>query len=438
MSTILEQIVRIFGKKEEDVGIVAPASSEWIGEYPDPTFEALVEWYKRDPTVRAAIDDLAERAVGSGFYTTAEVPRAKIVVDDFCEEVDLDGLNQEIAKHGFGFGNAFIERIYDKTREFQIPRGKIIEPKPGASLINLKMLPITSVTRIFRISQGIVVGYEQRLGTQTVILSPKIMLHIPWNIVNCEAWGLGLIKTLALPGKIFTRKDKSGNEELIQRPAVLQMKQEFENSMLGFMRRYIGRYAFVWKGEKRETVKDFMKDIAKAKENEDIGLGTVKEGEVTITPLSIDPRARIEPIMGYFADQVIQGCQTPIVKLFTTPGFTEASARAAVEISERKVAAFRRQLKRIIEREIFKPVVEQNSLNWERSKVRLNWGTQSVPEVTVDHILELAKTSAQLGIDYIRPEEVRKNLQKAGFELWELKKPEVGTEGESKEGGEAE
>ena len=47
--------------------------------------------------------------------------------------------------------------------------------------------------------------------------------------------------------------------------------------------------------------------------------------------------------------------QMPLPRLFTTPGFTETSARAALEVAERKVMTMRRFIKRIVEEEVGAP-----------------------------------------------------------------------------------
>ena len=114
------------------------------------------------------------------------------------------------------------------------------------------------------------------------------------------------------------------------------------------------------------------------------------------------------------------GGQTPLPKLFTTPGFTEASARAALEIAERKVLALQRFIKRTIEKEIFSPLVLQAGFDQKKANCRLNWGTEK-PELKFEDLIRLAEMSSKDGYSIVRPEEVRKNLVKAGFELWEPK-----------------
>lgn len=58
-------------------------------------------------------------------------------------------------------------------------------------------------------------------------------------------------------------------------------------------------------------------------------------------------------------NQFIIGGETPIPKIISTPGFTEASVRAAIEVAERKVMALQRFMKRIVEHEIFASIVKQ-------------------------------------------------------------------------------
>ncbi len=64
--------------------------------------------------------------------------------------------------------------------------------------------------------------------------------------------------------------------------------------------------------------------------------------------------------------------------------------------------------------------IYHSSLHFDPKKAgcRLNWGTEK-PEVKLEDIIRLAEISADHETSYVRPEEVRKNLIKAGFELWE-------------------
>ena len=104
-------------------------------------------------------------------------------------------------------------------------------------------------------------------------------------------------------------------------------------------------------------------------------------------------------------------------RLFTTPGFTEASARAALEAAERKTMCLQRFIKRTVERELWYPVLREAGYRPLEAGVRLNWGQPEVPELRVEDMLKAWETGA------IRSDELRKMLVKSGWELTEPEKP---------------
>ena len=116
-----------------------------------------------------------------------------------------------------------------------------------------------------------------------------------------------------------------------------------------------------------------------------------------------------------YAENIINdfllGLQTPIPRLFTTPGFTEASARAALEAAERKVMSIQRFLKRKVEAEVFNPILRISKISPLEAKVRLNWGQPEVPSLKVSDMLTAYEKGA------IEREELRKMLIRAGWEL---------------------
>jgi hypothetical protein len=136
-----------------------------------------------------------------------------------------------------------------------------------------------------------------------------------------------------------------------------------------------------------------------------------------VKTVAVDPRARYEAYVEHIMNQIYLGGQTPLPKLFTSPGFTEASARAALDMAERKVLALQRFIKRIIEREVFASVIAQAGFDPKKVDCRLNWGLPEHPQISAADIVRLAEVSAQYGVQYIRPEEVRRMLIKMGFDL---------------------
>ena len=138
--------------------------------------------------------------------------------------------------------------------------------------------------------------------------------------------------------------------------------------------------------------------------------------EATVSPVAIDPRAiGFSKYIDHMVNQFYLGCETPLPRLFSTPGFTEASANAAVDLQDMLIRPVQRYIKRKVEREIFASVLLQQGFDPSLAKVRLNWGTPIVPEVLMSDLISAATAAVPL----IRPEEFRKNAVKAGWELWD-------------------
>jgi hypothetical protein len=106
---------------------------------------------------------------------------------------------------------------------------------------------------------------------------------------------------------------------------------------------------------------------------------------------------------------------TPLPRLFSTLGSTEASARAALDLQDMLIKPVQRYIKRQVERELFLPIITQAGLDPVKAKARLNYGSPETPELNPSDLI----TAADKGL--IRPEEFRKNAVKFGWELWEEK-----------------
>jgi hypothetical protein len=136
--------------------------------------------------------------------------------------------------------------------------------------------------------------------------------------------------------------------------------------------------------------------------------------------VSIDPRAQgFTYYIDHMVNQFYLGCETPLPRLFSTPGFTEASARAALELQDMLIDPIQRMIKRRVEREIFRVVVSQAGFDPVKAKVRLNWGSPESPEIVAADLISAASASAG-SLPLIRAEEFRKNAVKIlGWELWD-------------------
>jgi len=397
LSVVLRKIKEFYGKLQKDEGVLLPAWQQAYGETRITSFSEVITAYTRDPSCKAFVDFLADQAVGAGFYTTvnmeyAQAEQAKQIVDEFNEAVNLDELLQIGAREIVAAGNSFWLKI---------------EPE---RLENLKILPLTGFDNpraVMRDRHGEVVGYNYSYGNVKTSFPPEKIIHFKWNPVDFSAFGTGVLQVL------LTELAFNGDKRM----SFLEMKARIEKIMPEIFEKYAGPdELWIFAGASDEKLAEYQRLI---KSKPKAGARFVyNKAEADIKTVAVDPRARYEAYVEHILNQVYLGGQTPLPKLFTTPGFTEASARAALEIAERKVMALQRFIKRIVEREIFYPVIQQAGLDPREAGCRLNWGMEK-PEVKLNDIIQLAEISASHGIEYIRPEEVRKNLVKSGFELWE-------------------
>jgi hypothetical protein len=159
-----------------------------------------------------------------------------------------------------------------------------------------------------------------------------------------------------------------------------------------------------------DTIQKFQQAI---KNRSDEGAWLFFNGKGDIRPVTLDPRARFEYYVDHIINQFYLGCETPLPRLFSTPGFTEASANAALELQNMLIRPIQRYIKRQVEREIFSPVLTQAGLDPVQAQVRLNWSSLKTQEV---NMTDLLKASEQ---GLIRQEEFRKNAVKFGWQLWE-------------------
>jgi hypothetical protein len=110
-------------------------------------------------------------------------------------------------------------------------------------------------------------------------------------------------------------------------------------------------------------------------------------------------------------DEFFLALQTPLPKFFTEHGFTQASATVAKEVDEARTMALQRLLKRVVENQLWTPVLRLSGFDPEQAKVRLNWGTPERLGYNIADVLHAFELGA------ITQRETRKILIEAGWSL---------------------
>ena len=368
--SFLRRLLKSFGAASPIYEAVKPSvrlRNERIGEtWPVPP-ELMLEVYVKDPTARAAVDYLADQVVGAGFYTTAGIPEAKEAVDEFCERVGLDEMLQTTAREVIGLGNSFWLKVLD-----------------GGKLERIVHIPPTNVLRVFRARDGSVRQYELLSEGRRVRVESKRVVHFRWNPVNNEAFGTGLLRTvceameLQVHG-VSERKPLYQMKALMQEAMVMQFLTHSSPNQLWVLP---DLPASELDTEREGTVAYHLKQMPpwgarwlSNRSGADIKVAVPQVGEGFA--------AYVENL----TDEFILGLQTPLPKLIIKRGFTEASAKAAVELVERKVVALQRFLKRVIERHVFAQVVAEAGYDPLKAGVRLNWKPKR-PELRVEDVLD--------------------------------------------------
>lgn len=399
MSSIIKRIREVFSYTPV-AGKASPNSSVFF-ETADIPLAEVMQLYERDPTCKASVDLLAASTVGMGFYTTCEQgqEKAKAAVDRFCEEVNIDCLLNDMAKALIACGNDFWLKLTPR-------RLSDVLRMPIDAVDRVQLSSVEGLKLPYKV-EGYKLSYKYQLNT-TSILSPEAVIHWRLNSYNTSSLGLGLLQVLVHTLTVGTDK----------RPAYSWMKAKIERIMPKIFEKYAGPdvLAYVDKADSA-TIKQFESAIKNRPEE---GAWLFYNRPCEVKPVTIDPRAQgFVYYIDHIVNQFYLGCETPLPRLFSTPGFTEASARAALDLQDMLIKPIQRYIKRQVEREIFNPVLRQSGFDPAKTKVRLNWGSPKTPEFVPADLIH----AAQLGL--IRPEEFRKNAVKFGWELWDAPKMEA-------------
>lgn len=406
-------------------------SRKGVGEAPKITFKKQIECYLKDAAVRSFVDVLAMQAVGMGFYTTcapeneyADAAKAKEIVDDFNERNNIDDLLQVTARELVATGNA----VWQLFTPDKIETVKRVPIESFERIITNEFLGFeeTEWTR----KNGLQLGFKQTSEYGGKLISPEKLLHFRWNPIDASGWGVGVIYVLL--SEYSWQEYDPNTQQYITRtcPSLFTIKKKLDTDLIEIFEKHAGPIE-AWIAESKAAAQKLESEL---KTTPKYGGKLVTTGKLEIKTPPLEARSRFESYVEYLWNQFCLGGETPLPKLFTTPGFTEASARAAIDIADRLVLPLQRLIKRQLEALWRKVIMHANpSLDPVKASVRLNWGAPEVPELKIEHIINLASISAQTGVQYIRPEEVRKNLAKFGVELWEpeqqtIQQPQTVTE----------
>ena len=360
------------GGVEEKKGLVGSAWEKFV-RHP-ANLADYEKYYRSDSEVHAAVNVLADMSVGVGYFTECENEKAKEIVDKFAEDVGLDQRLLNIVKLKLIYGFCPVERYLVKG--------------PPKGVLRLKILPSRTV-QVGRDPKGKILGYKQTLHGKKVHFKPK---EIVWFVYGIGPYGTSIIEPIL---------------------SLVKSKEQTHKDMPKIIHRYSSPLT-VWETEGSIGV---LKDAVISREpNEDIFLGQVKKDAVRFKTVEIDPRGRFVEYINDVNQGILEGLQAPLLHYLRNA--TEASATKMLEVIDRHVQGIQQYVKRVVEREIFTPLLgaygikEVPSINWGAPKTGLE-------DLDLDGLARLVEVQA------LTPLAAQNLMRKMGLPLEEEDEPMV-------------
>jgi hypothetical protein len=396
-------------------GFIVPAVAESYGLVPPVDPMLLKTYYLTDAMAKSAVDSMVDQVCGMGFYTTANEETAvkdkttgkvkfeqvtskdgtsrtpKEIIDDFGELVELDTWNQEFVREQLWAGFSITKML---------PTAKKIE--------ELAFIPPESIRRVRldRDTGKVLKVYQQHKGSVAEI-DPNDCIFLK----NCrdpmEPFGISLFRALA-SSRTITRTSKTGGQSrTITIPPVFAMKAQMENDMSEGLHRH-GMPKIVWPFPNIKNDADLQAELAKLQQM-DADYLTNQD----VKPIVLEPRINrgFDTFVAFLENRAMEGLETPMLKLLTTPGFTEASAREATRLADFKIFSMQRSVKRVIERHFYAPVLTAAGIDPIQANARLFWGPTEKPTILPADVIQAVRE----GI--IQPVDAQRILRDMGWKI---------------------
>ena len=423
--SFLQRITNIFRAKEP-YAVALKEAKRGVGETPKISFVKQIEAYNKDTALRDFVDVLAMQAVGMGFYTTCAseeeyegAAEAKRIVDEFNERNNVDDLLQVTAREIVATGNG-IWQLFTPSKLERVLRVPIVSFE---RVITNEFLGFEETE--FTKAKKIQLGFKQTTAYGGKIIPAENLHYFRWNPIDDSGWGSGVMRVLMEEYSWQEYNKNTGQYDTRTRPSFLEIKAKLDLDLIEIFEKFAGPLeAYVTEDKKlAEKIEAELQKTPKYGGR----LVAAGKGGLDIKTPPLEPRARFGESIEYLWNQFCLGGQTPLPKLFTTPGFTEASAKAAIDIADRLIMPIQRLIKRDVERLWSKVITAANpKLDPVKASVRLNWGAPETPEVIAADLIHAAE------LDLIRQEEFRKNAVKFGWELWEATQQQSNASQEAK------
>ncbi|MDH5690565.1 MAG: hypothetical protein OEY81_03935, partial [Candidatus Bathyarchaeota archaeon] len=307
------------------------------------------------------------------------------------------------------FGN-HIWLIGDVDKESLSDVERPIKPIPLAAVDSIKYSYISDKIKVINKPES----YNLFSWWGGAKLNPERLIHFRWNPIGASAFGYGIIHSLL----------EEGSFDGETRKCYLEMKWRIEQRMIDIHEKYAGPDQMWWMPKAKDADVTKLQSLLKSRPKE--GARYVWSGEKggDIFTVSLDPRARFDYYVDHIMNQNYLGLETPLAKALTTPGFTEASIKGAIELHEPVIFTMQRFIKREVET-LWNLLIEEAGYDPVKAHCRLNWGPPGQPDM--EQLATLFPDLVRLTeIDVIKHPEMREILRTV-FNLKMIEKEEAET-----------
>ena len=285
----------------------------------------LWSYYTGESTIFASINYTAFNTVMSGYDILTSNEEIRLLLEQFRLDTDLDSKLLDSVIYCLVFGDAFIERIFNKTED------KLLDVK----VVN----PITM--EIAYDKYGRIEGYYQVInGQKGDLIEPKYIAHFRFFPDPDTPYGISIISP-----SIDTLKRKVRTDKAIANAIIRHGTPKYVVS--------------IGSDKINEPIPDAVFEQIKQE------LRNITEKNEIIVPWTInvetiDERgiSGVEEYFNYFQTQLIVGLLCPEEALGLGRGSTEATAYIKAVMYERMIKSFQLKLASFLVREIFKPFLQ--------------------------------------------------------------------------------
>jgi hypothetical protein len=322
---------RLFTREQTSVFAVEDKTVKVYGGFDWPDFRAALEAY-RNPMIAHAVDSVTASILSSGFYFTSEKPEAAEKVSRWAEKVGLRAL------------------LFDVIRELVLTGNSFLKPEGRGENLQLYRIPLTwfrpELDVVVDGEKVIVVNYyiDVEAGTYRDlrrVLPASEVIHFAFNVLSPDRpWGCGIAYQL-----VTRQRDWKGREV----PSPLEAEATLRRDLILFMDRSVPKriIRFDVGDDKLDEIRNKIEPVLK-----DPGSDFVTNAKFEVGELKAPERLRFEYYQ-IFENMFTAALRSPVVKLFTTPGFTEASAREATSMFELFTNAVRELVEHVLETKVF-------------------------------------------------------------------------------------